>query len=111
MLALYNDGKSFASRSALRCELVQPRSRQPWDFLADRFAKYMTVHAVGGTTSTPEERQQYKDKNPVAGAWEAAVRRVKPRQAVRRLKPRQMFRELRHRFRSARRPQLEPGLL
>ena len=50
-------------------------------------------------------------QHPVAGAWEAAVRRVKPRQAVRRLKPRQMFRELRHRFRSARRPQLEPGLL
>ena len=50
-------------------------------------------------------------QHPVAGAWEAAVRRVKPRQAVRRLKPRQMFRELRHRFRSARRPELEPGLL
>jgi len=27
------------------------------------------VHAVGGITSTPEERKQYKDKNPVAGAW------------------------------------------
>ena len=50
-------------------KLISRRVRQPWDFLADRFAKYMTVHAVGGTTSTPEERKQYKDKNPVAGAW------------------------------------------
>ena len=47
-------------------KLISRRVRQPWDFLADRFAKYMTVHAVGGTTSTPEERKQYKDKNPVA---------------------------------------------
>ena len=59
----------------------------------------------------PDPGREAPRRHPVAGAWEAAVRRVKPRQAVRRLKPRQMFRELRHRFRSARRPQLEPGLL
>lgn len=50
-------------------KLISRRVRQPWDFLADRFAKYTTVHAERGTTSTPEERKQYKDKNPVAGAW------------------------------------------
>jgi hypothetical protein len=62
-------------------------------------------------TRSPDPGREAPRRHPVAGAWEAAVRRVKPRQAVRRLKPRQMFREFRHRFRSARRPQLEPGLL
>ena len=64
-------------------KLISRRVRQPWDFLADRCAKYMTVHAVGGTTSTPEERKQYKDKDPVAGAW-GPSRRGRGRRATRR---------------------------